>query len=163
MKVCLKTSKHDLNKQPHPLFCQPNLVVSWARLSVENQCQLPQQRNIWTAKTWMQYFVSHVATTALLLSQNGLRSNLSRRGVIWACYMHAKQGVWGHAPPEQLNTQACIMHSYDSVQQSQVNKHQYLKLVIVHLGESCHHKKIIASERSTPVLSGSTVPGIMCE
>ena len=30
----------------------------------------------WTAKSWMQYSSSHVATTALLLSQNGLGSNL---------------------------------------------------------------------------------------
>ena len=32
--------------------------------------------HMWTAKNWMQYTTSHAATTALLLPQNGLRSNL---------------------------------------------------------------------------------------
>ena len=32
--------------------------------------------HMWPAETWMQYSASHVATTALLMSQNGLRSNL---------------------------------------------------------------------------------------
>ena len=31
-----------------------------------------------TAKNWMQYSADHVATTALLLSQNNLRSNFCK-------------------------------------------------------------------------------------
>ena len=37
----------------------------------------------WTAKNWMQYSTSHVASTALLLSQNGLRSNLRASSFPW--------------------------------------------------------------------------------
>ena len=32
--------------------------------------------HIWTGKNWMQYYAGHVATMSLLLSQNGLKSNL---------------------------------------------------------------------------------------
>ena len=32
--------------------------------------------NIWTGKNWIQYYAGNVATTSLLLSQNGLKSNL---------------------------------------------------------------------------------------
>ena len=44
---------------------------------VEIRSHLAQQMHTWTAKKkWMQYTASHVATTALFLSQNCLRSNL---------------------------------------------------------------------------------------
>ena len=49
---------------PHLLFCQPQYLLS-GKFEVS-----------WTAKNWMQYSASRVATMALPLSQNGLRSNL---------------------------------------------------------------------------------------
>ena len=46
----------------------------------------------WTAKNWMQCSVSHVATMALHLSQNGLRSNLRASNL--------KKFSWGSTNPD---------------------------------------------------------------
>ena len=57
---------------PHAVLPTLDLVPSLVKIPG----QLAQQMRTWIAKNWMQYSVSHVTITALLLSQNGLRSNL---------------------------------------------------------------------------------------
>ena len=56
----------------HATCCSVNLVPS----VMEIHCQLTQQMYIGKAKHWMQYSANHIAITAVLLSQNNLRSNL---------------------------------------------------------------------------------------
>ena len=53
--------------------CQMKLAV---QALVPRPLPLGIHAQTWTAINWMQYFASHVATMALLLSQNGLRNDL---------------------------------------------------------------------------------------
>ena len=61
--------------------------------------------HVWTAKNWIQYSASHVAytaTTALLLSQNDLRSDLRA------------SDFWGSMPPDPSSLAWLYMHTYTS-------------------------------------------------
>ena len=57
----------------HPTYCFANHSSSSHGNSIS-----PGLANvhIWTGKRWMQYSASHLATAAVLLSQNSLRSHL---------------------------------------------------------------------------------------
>ena len=68
---------------------------------IEIPSQLALQMHTWTAKNWMQYSASHVATTALLLSQNGLRSN-----------SRASNFLGEHAPTPPPSLAFLCMHTY---------------------------------------------------
>ena len=61
----------------------------------------------WTAKNWMQCSASHVATTTLLLSQNGLRSNLRAPNL-------KKKMHWGSMPPDPPSLSCLCMYTYTS-------------------------------------------------
>ena len=77
IRLVHKLSLQSENETNDPLKSGPALAgpagPATPPLSWLNKCIHAQT---WTAINWMQYFASRVATTALLLSQNGLRSNL---------------------------------------------------------------------------------------
>ena len=89
-----------------------------------------------TGKNWMQYSADHVATTALLLSQNGLRSNLrasmlqnllgehTTRPPYFVClYMHTCTSHIYVTP--LLKILATVLH-YEYVAKGEVTSHTHI-------------------------------------
>ena len=64
--------------------------------------------HIWTGKNWLQYYAGHVGTTALLLSQNGLRSNLR------ASTTMISENSWRSMPPDPILLYAYMHIRYPS-------------------------------------------------
>ena len=70
----LTYSLHAISTSVTPPAVSPTVVPSFVDIPFDVSQLSKSVYAIWTAKNWMQYSASHVATTALLQFQSGLRS-----------------------------------------------------------------------------------------